>query len=220
MRSNRQLLAAVFVMLSALFLAGCQSVSDNPMNAASTDEPKGIWQKLTAAKTVTIPQGTELQIRLLDAVGSAQDRSGQTFQATLDQPILVNGSVAVPRGANVTGRVLTARPSGHLRTPAELIITLTALQVGGKNFGIATSDQSWRGRSHKKRDAEWIGGLAGGGALIGALAGHGKGAAIGAATGAGAGTAAAYATGKKDIFLPSETRLRFVLRRPVTITKA
>ena len=63
----------------------------------------------------------------------------------------------------------------------------------------------------------WIGGGAGGGTLIGALAGGGKGALIGGPVGAGAGVMAAYFTGKKDIHLRPETPLTFRLADPVTI---
>ncbi len=50
-----------------------------------------------------------------------------------------------------------------------------------------------------------IGGGAGGGALIGGLAGGGKGALIGGLIGAGAGTAGAAFTGNKDVVIPSES---------------
>ena len=74
-------------------------------------------------------------------------------------------------------------------------------------------------RSHKKRNLALIGGGSGGGALIGALAGGGTGALIGAGAGAAAGAAGAYATGKKDIYLPAETLLTFRLDAPVKIKK-
>ena len=119
------------------------------------------------------------------------------------------------------------RPLGSrgalFRTPANACRTgcdLTSLEVGGKTYEILTSDRSWRGHSHKKRDTELIGGGAGVGGLIGALVGHGKGAAIGAGIGADGGTATANATGRKDISIPAETPLRFVLRRPITVPQA
>jgi len=156
---------------------------------------------------------------LADTLSSNGSRSGDSFAATLDEPIVLDNLVAVPAGAKLTGRVTDARASGHLETPAELALTLTSLEAGGKTYEISTSTYGRRGRSHKKHDAAWIGGATAGGALLGALAGGGKGAAIGAGIGAGGGTAAAYATGKKDIVLPAESIIRFNLHEPVTIVK-
>ena len=196
--------------------AGNGSAASNP----DSNSP-GLLARLTRSeRSLTLQEGTPVDVRLLDTIGSARNRSGDTFQASLDEPIRANGFLVVPQGARVTGRVVSARPSGHLQTPAELAVTLTSVEVGGREYEITTSTHSWRGRSHKGHDAKWIGGLTGAGALIGALAGGGKGAAIGAGAGAGAGTAGAYATGKKDITLGAETRLRFVLRQPVSVTKA
>ena len=79
--------------------------------------------------------------------------------------------MVVPRGANVTGRVVYAKPSGRLRGPAELTVTLTSLEVGGQTYSIVTTHKSWRGKSHKKRNLEWIGGGAGAGSLVGVAAG-------------------------------------------------
>lgn len=166
---------------------------------------------------VTIPGGTPVEIRLTQSLGSARSVSGQAFTATLDAPIVVGNTVVVPQGANVTGRVLYAKRSGRLKGPAELSVTLTSLQVGGQDYSIVASHRSWRGGSHKKRNLAWIGGGGGAGSLVGVAAGGGVGAAIGAGVGAGGGTVAAFVTGRKNIFLRSETRLRFVLRQPVAL---
>ncbi len=173
-----------------------------------------------ATYQVTIPDGTPIEVRLRESLGSARSETGEVFQATLAGPLEVNGEYVVPAGAEVTGRVLLARPAGHLRTPAKLAVTLTSFDLDGQRYDIATSHRSWRGKSHKKHDAKWILGGSGAGAVIGALVGHGAGALIGAGIGAGGGTATAYVTGRKNIVLRSETRLRFILRQPVTVTES
>ena len=222
---------AFLVVLGAMAGTGCrhQATATTQTTANSQGQPaqpaNGPFDSTPPAANqpqsyqVTIPDGTPIDVRLTDSIGSARNAGGQAFEATLDRPIVVNSSVVVPQGARVTGSILVARPSGHLKTPAELAVTLTSLQVNGQNYDIVTSRRSWRGRSHKGHDAKWIAGASGAGALIGALIGHGEGAAIGAGIGAGGGTAAAYATGKKDILLPAETELRFVLRQALTLTE-
>jgi hypothetical protein len=101
---------------------------------------------------------------------------------------------------------------------ARLQLALEIVTVNGQNYDVRTWSR-WRvGGNHKKRNFALIGGGAGGGALIGAIAGGGKGALIGGPVGAGAGTAVAFFTGRKDIHLRPETPLTFELREPVTVT--
>ena len=57
------------------------------------------------------------------------------------------------------------------------------------------------------------------GAVIGAAAGGGKGAAIGAGAGGGAGAGDVMLTRGKPATLPTETRITFRLRAPLTLTE-
>jgi hypothetical protein len=218
MRDFRRGLIIILVIWGVLVLAGCQT--SGSAQPASTDQTRTFWQKLTRApEKLTVPEGTTLEIRLNDTLSSANNRGGDTFNATLAEPVLVKGKVVIPQGATLDGQVIDATPSGHLKTPAALAVTLTSVDVGGKSYDITTSTFSRRGASHKKHDAKWIAGGAAGGALLGALLGGGKGAAIGAGLGAGGGTAGAYTTGRHDVALYSESLLRFQLEAPLTIEK-
>ncbi len=172
-------------------------------------------------KTYTIPAGTAVEIRLNDSISSGTATAGTPFQGTLAAPLVWKGSrVVAPTGSTVAGQVASADKGGRLHHPAELSLVLTSLKpTGGSKVAISTHTWGVKANNYKKRDAEMIGGGAGVGALIGALAGKGKGALIGAAVGAGAGTAGAAFTGKKQIVLGPETRVRFVLSQPVTITQ-
>ena len=76
-----------------------------------------------------------------------------------------------------------------------------------------------RAEDTHRQDAEKVAGGAALGAVIGALAGGGKGAAIGAGVGVGAGAGSVMATRVNAATLPSETRVMFRLKAPVTLTE-
>jgi hypothetical protein len=168
-------------------------------------------------EAVTLPSGTALHVRLDQTLASNQNRSGDAFEATVAEPIVLDKKTVIPEGARVQGRVVEVRESGHLMGVSRLRLALDSVEVNGKSYEIQTTTTGRRGGSHKKRNWAFIGGGAGGGALIGAIAGGGKGTLIGGPVGAGAGTAVAYFTGKKDVRLPAESRLTFELAQPVTI---
>jgi hypothetical protein len=173
--------------------------------------------KRVKLEPMTVPQDTAIHVTLDQALSSAQSRPGDHFEATVSEPVIIDGKTVIPQGAYAEGIVVDARNSGRLMGRARLQLALEAVNVNGQNYDVRTNS-SWKsGGSHKKRNWEWIGGGAGGGALIGALAGGGKGALIGGPIGAGAGTTVAFLTGKKDIHLRAETPLTFKLAEPVTI---
>ena len=166
---------------------------------------------------VTLPEYTAIHVTLDQALASNQSRPGDRFDATVSEPVVVDGKTVIPQGAHAEGLVVDARQSGRLMGRARLQLALQSVAVGGQSYEVRTTAKPRIGRDHKKRNWEWIGGGAAGGALIGALAGGGTGALIGGPVGAGAGTTVAFLTGKKDIRLRAETPLKFELAEPVTI---
>jgi hypothetical protein len=155
----------------------------------------------------SLKPGTQIKVRLLDRLNTGESQAGQTFSATIAEPVRSGGRTILFKNAKVRGEVIDVVSSGRLKRPASISLQLT----GAGRIPLNTEVLQIDGKSHAKRDAALIGGGAGFGALIGAIAGGGKGAAIGTAVGAGAGTGTAYATGKQEINLPAETELTFVV---------
>ena len=161
------------------------------------------------ASAETIPAGTRLTIRTGSEISSGTAKVGDRFEGTLTKSLMVNGQAVAKAGAPVRGKVTLAKSSGRLHAPGQLSVRLTSVEVNGKMVAISTGSYHLEGKSHTKGNAEKIGGGAGAGALIGALAGGGKGAAIGGLVGAGAGTGVAAATGKEEAVIPAEKTLTF-----------
>src|SRR5271165_6436650 len=166
---------------------------------------------------LTIPAGTTITVRLQQSLSSASAHPGERFEAVLDQPVVVDERIVLPVGTVVMGHVTVARHSGRLHHPGELGLALDTVSLGQRQIPLATGSVVAHGRSHKKRNWGWMGGGAGGGAVIGALAAGGKGALIGAPIGFAAGTTTAFITGKKDVGFGAERRLSFRLRYDVNV---
>jgi hypothetical protein len=166
---------------------------------------------------IEVPAGKVLTVTLDQTINSKIANNGDSFAASLAEPVTVDANVVLPIGTKVRGTIVTAQSAGKFKGNALLQLTLDSVSVNGTRYSIQTSEFEDAGKGRGKRTAIGAGGGAAFGAIIGAVAGGGKGAAIGALAGGGAGTAAAGFTGKKDIVLPAETRLHFKLVQPVSI---
>jgi hypothetical protein len=229
---NRSLTLLGSALLSVVLVMGCNhgpasnatadsNADQDPQAKADSAEgsKKGLLGTLfESKKEIAIPEGAQFEVTLDESLASNRNHAGDSFAASLSQPVVEDGKTIIPAGAHVAGRVVDAKDSGRLHVPARLSVALSSVEVNGKSYDIETNTIAETGKNHNKRNIGFIGGGAAGGALIGGLAGGGKGALIGSLVGAGAGTAGAAATGKKDISLAAETRLKFHLVRSVTIS--
>jgi hypothetical protein len=223
-----------------LLLAGCGKSNDNAnqanapnVNSASDQAAPGQPSATNPAtaqteppapppeppKPLVVPVGTSIPVILSTTINSHKNKPGEEFGASVAAAAVVDGEVAIPKGARVTGVIVTAKKQGAVKGEAEMSIKLTSVTVHGKNYLIATNSYSGTEKGKGKRSAVMTGGGAAVGALIGGLAGGGKGAAIGAGIGAGGGLATAAGTGGKNVEFPAESRITFKLSQPLTIDR-
>jgi hypothetical protein len=84
------------------------------------------------ASGMELPSGTQFVIRMIDGVDSERDRLGQTFRASLDEPVYVYGNLVAPRGSDVVIRLVDAKESGKIAGRASLTLNLESVLIGGR----------------------------------------------------------------------------------------
>jgi hypothetical protein len=168
---------------------------------------------------LTLPAGTIVPVRTSQWLSSDQNRQGDSFSATLDEPLVVSGWVVARRGQTVMGRVNTAQKAGRVKGVSQLGLELNLLSVvDGQQLTIQTGLLRNSGGTSNGRDAAAVGTTSGVGAVVGAAADGGTGAAIGAGAGAVAGLVGVLTTRGRPTVIPPETLLSFQLATPIAIT--
>lgn len=197
-----------------------QALPSKTTESPASEQSRPVYRSFSNNPTnVTVPVGTRLVVRTIDAVDSNKNQVGDKFQATLEEGIYVNDVLVVPRGANVYGRLEEVKEAGHISGKSELKLALTGMVINGQTVPISTGDYEVSGKSRGTNTAKKVGGGAALGAVIGAIAGGGKGAAIGAGVGAGAGTGVQILTKGDQVHVPSETLLEFTLDQSFTVSR-
>jgi len=221
-------IAGIWALCLVLGFGACGKKAEQVTDAQGTSTTTGPLATSGQAKqeekpsakmavSVVVPAGTVLTVRLGQAVGSKISNPGESFAATIANPVSVDGTVVIPAAATAQGTVAEAAPRGRFKGGARLRLILSSVTVNGSPHQIQAAAVSRAMKGKGKRTAVMVGGGAGLGALIGGIAGGGKGAAIGAVAGAGAGTAGSAFTGNQDIVLPAESALSFKLLQPLDL---
>jgi hypothetical protein len=169
-----------------------------------------------APAPVTLPMGTVLNVRLTEAIEVDAAQAGMTFKALLDDPVMMEGKVIVPRGAALVLQAAKVEQAGQFKGADKITLKANSLGFGGRRYDIVTTQVESKGGGEGKKTTRKVAGGAGLGAAIGGIAGGGSGAAIGALAGGAAGAIVA-SQGTEHLKLPAETRLQFSLNSPVTV---
>jgi hypothetical protein len=173
------------------------------------EQPKG---------PVTIPQGTLLQLRTSEPVGSKHAKEGEPVQFVVIRNVNVGGVLAIPRGATVHGVVTEAKTPGDLGGSAELALKLTSLDLGGQNYPVDSGLFKVKGPNKAGRTVGSAVGTGILGTMIGCAVRGPIGCGVGAGIGIAAGTAASAASPGPNVWIPAEALVEFHLNAPLTVT--
>jgi hypothetical protein len=217
---TRNSYASLFAPAIALvLLSGCstsKATADAPSDKDSTPAIASV--RLPPVRNITAPEGTALKIRTTSTISTRANRTGETMHGSLEEPLIVDGSVLAPKGADVTLLIADSDKGGRVKGRAKLALRITSLSAADGATRDVQTNTLWReAHGTKKKDAAKVGIGSGIGAAIGAIAGGGPGAAIGAGAGAGAGGAVVLATHGDPAVIPAESVLQFNLAAPLTV---
>src|ERR1700694_3370714 len=104
----------------ALLLAACSQNSYANENPNAGEKPGVIAQIFETTKPITIAAGTPISVVLDQTLSSAENRPGDRSQASVFEPVVVDGKTVIPKDARVEGRIVDARAAGHLHGVARL----------------------------------------------------------------------------------------------------
>ena len=197
-----------------------QATAETARAAAAQGERPGILSRLFTREPiqVEVPAGTQITVTLLEPVSSQASQPGEVFQAEVALDVVVDGRVALPAGARVTGTVTEAQALRKIGGRARLALSFDAVEL--PSGGSAPFDAAFArvGKSETPKDAATIAG----GAVAGAILGHqvdddDEGKVVGGLVGAGVGSAIAAKTRGQEIVLPAGATLTVTLRSPTTV---
>ncbi len=221
---------AAWVLLMAAGMAAAQQSAGSPPAQTSVAARPG---------QIVIPTGTQIPLRLVQAITTRNARPGDAVYAETAFPLVIADRVIIPAGTYVQGRVAQVRRPGRVKGRAEFLMNFTTLvykngytvalpgsvenMPGAEKQEVKDKEGTIEQAGSKGKDATTIASTAATGGMIGAVASDGsrlKGLGIGAAAGGAAGLAATLLTRGNELTLPVGTSVQMVLGRPLTLDPA
>ena len=196
---------------------GAQASGYMPSSPSSAAVPAVAGQ---GTPSVVIPSGTQIVVRTDVGIDTAKDAIGKLYPARIQQNIVDStGAVGIPQGSSAELQVVDLN-QGTNASSKDLALALYAVNLNGTQYRVDSSsvmEKNSAGFGMNKRTAEFAGGGAGLGALLGAVFGGGRGAGIGALAGGGMGALGQFLTRGKRVNVPAESVLTFQLNQTLVL---
>ena len=106
----------------------------------------------TRPKPVQVPAGTMINVRLTQGIDVDASQTGQTFKAIVDDPVMMNGSIVIPRGASAVLQAAAVQQSGTMKGSDKISLKMNAIGFGGNVYQVATALCRDKGRRRRQED--------------------------------------------------------------------
>ena len=218
---------AVVVLSAAAVAQQPGTPQANPVQTKAAASP-------STSGMVTIPAGTEIPLRLSQAITTKNAKVGDPVYAETACPFTMNDHVVIPAGTYVQGRIAEVRRPGRVKGRAEILMHFTTLIYrsgytvmlpgavenvpGAEKQDVKDQEGTIRQAGNKGEDAKTVGKVAATGAGLGGLAGRSaKGVGIGGLAGAATGLGWVLLTRGPDMTLPVGTSVQMVIQRNMQV---
>lgn len=208
-------------------------LQDKPAQNAPSTQQQSSTESVPPGM-VMIPAGTEIPLKLAQAITTKNAKVGDPVYAETAFPFTINDRVVIPAGTYIQGRISEVRRPGRVKGRAELLMHFTTMiyrsgytvmlpggvenMPGADKQDVKDSEGTIRQDSNRTDDLKTVGKVAGAGAGIGGLAGRDlKGVGIGGLAGAAAGLGYVLLTRGPDMTLPVGTSVQMVIQRPLAV---
>src|SRR5262245_12519644 len=95
--------------------------------ATSTPEPQDSLH-LPVSRKYTLPPESQVSVRLIDSISTGTNKAGDTFAASLAQPLVVDGVTLFSKDTSVSGRIVSLQEPGRVSGVASISLQLTEIQ--------------------------------------------------------------------------------------------
>lgn len=198
-------------------------------SSSSSSSSPPYWSETHPNVQVTVLENTRLSAITNSRINTTRIHEGETLEFMLEEDVLVDDLLVIPRGATLHGSVVQVRKAGRLTGSPELILKLVSLDLEGRNYPVYSYEFKVEGTSKtqptesKIKTGTVIGAVVGAAlngsahgtpSAVGTLAGMGTGAAVGAGTG----TVVAAVSPGPVVDIPAESQIDFYLASPIAVT--
>jgi len=174
-------------------------------------------RRMSRGSSVTIPEGTEIQVRLDTPLSSRTARPEDRFEGTVMMPVYVDNRMLVEAGARVRGTVVMAEPAERPARGGKLDLAFNSLELeDGTRVDVRSRVVSISENIDKSETGQKAGIGAALGTLLGSVIGGKKGALVGLIVG---GAGGAITTRGEEVELPEGTILTLRTERPATLRR-